>query len=410
LERARLYETEQRLRAEAEQANRLKDEFLATVSHELRTPLTAIVGWSSMLRTGNFDAPTTARAVETIERNALAQTQIIEDLLDVSRIITGKVTLDARPLELNSIVEAALDSVRPAATTKGIALRWETKAGAGGRTAAVWGDPARLQQVMWNLLANAVKFTPAGGEVVVGVSRAESCVRVSVADTGQGISREFLPFVFARFRQAEGTTTRTHGGLGLGLSIVRHLVEIHGGTVRAESAGAGQGATFIVELPVAGGEREGGAAKLQTLSASPAEIAVAASPVSELAGLRVLVVDDEADARLLLQTLIEQSGAQVRAAASASEALAALREFRPDILVSDIGMPQEDGYALLRRVRALGPEEGGHIPAIALTAYAQEDDRLRALLAGFQVHVAKPINPAEFVAVIVELAGVASRK
>jgi hypothetical protein len=406
LERARLYETEQRLRAEAETANRLKDEFLATVSHELRTPLTAIVGWSSMLRTGNFDQPTTARAIETIERNALAQTQIIEDLLDVSRIITGKVTLDPRPVELAGIVEAALDSVRPAAATKGITLKSETKPDVG--LAVVLGDPARLQQVMWNLLANAVKFTPAGGEVAVRLSRAGSHVRIAVADTGQGISREFLPYVFDRFRQADGTITRAHGGLGLGLSIVRHLVEIHGGTVAAESEGEGRGATFNIELPVADGDRS--AAESQKLSASLAEVAAAVSPVSQLTDLRVLIVDDEPDARLLLKTIMEQSGAKVRAAASASEALVALKEFRPDILVSDIGMPQEDGYALLRRVRALKPEEGGRIPAVALTAYAQEDDRMRALLAGFQVHVAKPINPQEFVAVIVGLAGVASRK
>ncbi|HZG50601.1 MAG TPA: ATP-binding protein, partial [Pyrinomonadaceae bacterium] len=406
LERARLYETERRLRAEAETANRLKDEFLATVSHELRTPLTAIVGWSSMLRTGDFDPATTARAIETIQRNALAQTQIIEDLLDVSRIITGKVTLDARPVELNAIVEAALDSVRPAAATKGITLKSETTAGVGH--AAVWGDPARLQQVMWNLLANAVKFTPAGGEVIVRVQRAGTHVRVAVADTGQGISRDFLPFVFDRFRQADGTITRTHGGLGLGLAIVRHLIEIHGGTVTVESEGEGRGATFTIELPVADGDRDG-ATEAQKLSASLAEVAANVGSAPELVNLRVLVVDDEPDARLLLKTIMEQSGAQVRVAASASEAMAALKEFRPDILVSDIGMPQEDGYALLRRVRALSPAEGGRVPAVALTAYAQEDDRMRALLAGFQVHVAKPINPAEFIAVIVGLAGVTSR-
>ncbi|HEX8635550.1 MAG TPA: PAS domain S-box protein [Pyrinomonadaceae bacterium] len=406
LERARLYETERRLRAEAETANRLKDEFLATVSHELRTPLTAIVGWSSMLRTGDFDQATTARAIETIRRNALAQTQIIEDLLDVSRIITGKVTLDARPVELNAIVEAALDSVRPAAATKGITLTSETISGVSH--AAVWGDPARLQQVMWNLLANAVKFTPAGGEVIVRVERAGAHVRVAVADTGQGISRDFLPFVFDRFRQADGTITRAHGGLGLGLAIVRHLIEIHGGTVTVESEGEGRGATFTIELPVADGDRDD-ATEAQKLSASLAEVAATVGSASELVNLRVLVVDDEPDARLLLKTVMERSGAQVRVAASASEAMAALKEFRPDILVSDIGMPQEDGYALLRRVRALSPAEGGRIPAVALTAYAQEDDRLRALLAGFQVHVAKPINPAEFVAVIVGLAGVTSR-
>jgi CheY-like chemotaxis protein len=262
---------------------------------------------------------------------------------------------------------------------------------------------------MWNLLANAVKFTPSGGEVAVKLSRDESHVRIAVADTGQGISSDFLPYVFDRFRQADGTITRAHGGLGLGLAIVRHLVEIHGGTVAAESEGEGRGATFIIELPAADGFGDG-AAEAQKLSASLAEVAAAVSPVSHLADLRVLIVDDEADARLLLKTIMEQSGATVRAAASASEAMTALKEFRPDILVSDIGMPQEDGYALLRHVRALSPEEGGRIPAVALTAYAQEDDRMRALLAGFQVHVAKPINPPEFVAVIVGLAGVASRK
>ncbi|HYE13434.1 MAG TPA: PAS domain S-box protein [Pyrinomonadaceae bacterium] len=402
LSRARLYETEQRLRAEAEAANRVKDEFLATVSHELRTPLTAIVGWASMLRSNVLDADSTARAVETIERNAKAQTQIIEDLLDVSRIITGTLTLNAHASDLGPVVDAAVDSVRPAAASKGITIVAETEPGLG----SVWGDPARLQQVMWNLLANAVKFTPPGGEVRVSVARSGERARVTVSDTGQGISPDFLPFVFDRFRQADQRITRQHGGLGLGLSIVRHLVELHGGSVRAESEGEGRGSTFTVELPfTASGEAEAGA---PAAAHSPA--GGAAASASDLApsldGLRVLLVDDEPDARTLLTTVLEQRGAKVRAVASAAEALAELAEFGPDVLVSDIGMPGEDGYTLLRKVRALGPSEGGRVPAVALTAYAREEDRMRALLAGYQVHVAKPVNPSEFIAVVGGLAGV----
>ncbi len=411
LERARLYETEQRLRAEAEAANRLKDEFLATVSHELRTPLTAIVGWSNMLRANVLDEESKARAVEIIERNAKAQTQIVEDLLDVSRIITGKLTLDTRAAELASVVEAALESVRPAAAKKGLTIRSEVEPGVG----AVWGDPARLEQVMWNLLANAVKFTPAGGEVSVRLSRAGRRVRVAVADTGQGIAPEFLPFVFHRFRQADGSTTRAHGGLGLGLAIVRQLVEMHGGTVNAESAGAGRGATFTVELPVmaAGPVGSGTCRRTRPPPATPADdgaSAAALDPATTLADLRVLLVDDEPDARLLLTTVLEQRGAHVLAVASAPQALAALAAFRPDIIVSDIGMPGEDGYSLLRKVRSLAPADGGRVPAVALTAYAREEDRMRALRAGYQVHVAKPVNPAEFVAVVGALAGVTARK
>jgi PAS domain S-box-containing protein len=404
LERARLYETEQRLRAEAETANRLKDEFLATVSHELRTPLTAIVGWSVMLRTTQLGEEATARAIETIERNARAQTQIIEDLLDVSRIITGKLKLDTRPADLASIVASALDSVRPAAATKGIRLASEAEPGAG----AVWGDPSRLQQVMWNLLSNAVKFTPAGGEVTVRLEQTDSHVRVSVSDTGAGVSPEFLPYVFDRFRQADGTTTRAHGGLGLGLSIVRHLVEMHGGTVGAESGGRGRGATFTVELPVLsarGAVSDGAQAPAPPRAAEEPE-----TTAPSLAGLRVLLVDDEADTRMLLTTVLEQRGAEVSAAASAAEALAAIATFEPDVLVSDIGMPGEDGYSLLRRVRALDPRAGGRVPAVALTAYAREEDRMRALRAGYQVHIAKPVNPAEFVAVVASLAGLTPRR
>ena len=403
LERARLYETEQRLRTQAEAANRIKDEFLATVSHELRTPLTAIVGWSSMLRTNTFDEAATARAIETIERNAKAQSQIIEDLLDVSRIITGKLSLDARSIELDSIIHSAIEALRPAAATKGIHIKSELDPGA----STVWGDPARLQQIMWNLLSNAVKFTPKGGEVTATLRRVDSHVQISVSDNGQGISAEFLPFVFERFRQADGTTTRIHGGLGLGLAIVRHLVEMHGGTVRAESAGQGHGSTFTVDLPlmaVQGVDPHAPQFPQSVVGAMPLDCP------PTLNAIRILIVDDEADTRVLLKTIVEQCGAQVLAVSSAADALEALASFKPHILVSDIGMPVEDGYTLIRRVRALSTEDGGKIPAVALTAYAREEDRMRALLAGFQVHVAKPVNPAELIAVVGGLAGIEARE
>jgi PAS domain S-box-containing protein len=397
LDRAHLYETEQRLRTQAEAANRIKDEFLATVSHELRTPLTAIIGWATLLRTNKFDTAASARAMETIERNAKAQAQIIEDLLDVSRIITGKLSLDARSTELDSIIKTALEAIRPAAEMKGLFLKSELDA----RVGLVWGDPARLQQVMWNLLSNAVKFTPRGGEVVVRLRRKDSHLEVSVSDTGQGISPEFLPFVFDRFRQADGSTTRAYGGLGLGLAIVRHLVELHGGAVRADSPGVGHGATFTVTLPLMAVQ----VVQTEATPFSQSEGVTADSSVT-LDDVRVLIVDDEADARLLLTAIMEGCGATVMTAASVPEALAALSRFKPHILVSDIGMPEEDGYSLIRKVRALGEEEGGKIPAIALTAYAREEDRMRALLAGFQVHVAKPVNPAELIAVVGGFAGI----
>jgi signal transduction histidine kinase len=409
LDRARLYETEQRLRAEAEDANRIKDEFLATVSHELRTPLTAIVGWSSMLRTNNFDQAATARGLETIERNAKAQTRIVEDLLDVSRIITGKLRLDARPIELNSIIRIALDALSTLAANKEIKIRTQLDTEVG----PIWGDPARLQQVFWNLFSNAVKFTPDGGEVEISLRSLPSHAELSVRDTGEGISPEFLPFVFERFRQADSTMTRAHGGLGLGLAIVRHLVEMHGGTVRAESDGVGQGSTFTLELPLIVGHSASTDANRQqpaTVATPLATSAVQLAYPPNLTHLRILLVDDEPDARALLTTILEQCGASVRAVASATEALAALPGFKPDLLVSDIGMPDEDGYSLIRRVRALGPEQGGETPAIALTAYAGEEDRLRALLAGYQIHVTKPINPSELVMVVASIAGIGESK
>ncbi|MBD2021068.1 PAS domain S-box protein, partial [Leptolyngbya sp. FACHB-36] len=385
---------------ELSRANRLKDEFLATVSHELRTPLNAILGWATMLRSKQLDETMITRAIETIERNARAQNQLINDLLDVSRIITGKLRLDVRPVVLVSIVEAAIDSIRPAADAKSIRIQSLLDPAAG----PISGDPDRLQQVFWNLLSNAVKFTPKGGRVQIRLERINSHVEVTVSDTGQGISPEFLPFVFERLQQADSTTTRVHGGLGLGLAIVRHLVELHGGSVQAASEGNGKGATFVVSLPVTIFRSE--PTTIERVHPTNSDtLPLINSP--RLNGLRILIVDDEADAREMLDTLLRESGAEVTTAASAREALAVISqstpEQRPEVLVSDIGMPDEDGYMLIRQVRALAPEQGGRIPAIALTAYARTEDRIKALSSGFQSHVPKPVEPAEFVTVVANL-------
>jgi PAS domain S-box-containing protein len=411
MDNARLYETAQRARAEAEtsaaekerlyrdaqEASRLKDEFLATVSHELRTPLTAILGWAHMLRTGQLDDGSVSSAFETIERNARAQAQLIDDLLDVSRIITGKLRIDVRAVDPNSFIEAAVEAVRPAAEAKGVRIRRVLDTG----VVSVSGDPVRLQQVVWNLLSNAIKFTPRGGLVQVRLERVNSHIEIAVSDTGSGISPEFLPHVFDRFRQADQKTTRRHGGLGLGLSIVRHLVELHGGTVKAESDGEGRGSSFTVMLPVA-----------PVYSVEPSEGRV--HPASRdtlplydcpdrLDGLRLLVVDDEPDTREILKTGLGRCGAEVTVAASAAEALEMLRAGPPDVLISDIGMPDEDGYTLMRRVRALPAAEGGSVPSIALTAYARVEDRMQALRAGYQMHVTKPVELAELAAIIASL-------
>ena len=391
------------LRQQAEalaHANRLKDEFLATVSHELRTPLNAMLGWATMLRGKQMDEATQQRAIETIERNARAQNQLIDDLLDVSRIITGKLRLDVRPVVLVSVLEAAIDSIRPAAEAKNIRLQSLLDPAAG----PVSGDPDRLQQVFWNLLSNAVKFTPKGGRIQLRLERINSHVEITVSDTGQGISAEFLPYVFDRLQQADSTTTRAHGGLGLGLAIVRHLVELHGGQVQVASAGEGKGTTFMVNLPITIFRPEPTTHERVHPAVSDRAPFIDAP---RLDGVKILIVDDEADARELLATLLRQSGAVVTVVASAREALAtitqSLPEQRPDLLVSDIGMPEEDGYMLMRQVRALAPEQGGRIPAIALTAYARTEDRIKALAAGFQSHVPKPVEPAEFIAVVVNL-------
>lgn len=394
-ERERLLARERVAREEAEEANRLKDEFLATVSHELRTPLTAVLGWVQMLRTGTLPPEKRERALATVERNARAQGQLVEDLLDVSRIMTGKLKLEVSSVDVSQVVEAALESLRPAAEAKGIRVQ-----AALDSSGTIMGDMSRLQQVVWNLLSNAVKFTPKGGRVQVLVERRSSSVEITVADTGQGISPQFLPHVFERFRQADGSTTRKAGGLGLGLAIVRHLVELHGGTVMAASEGEGRGASFIVSLPQAVVLRRDVLVP-PSLRGPLMEQDIPCPP--QLAGLRVLVVDDEEDTRELLRSIIEACGGVVTTASSSEDALAELRKASFDVLVSDVGMPEEDGYRFIARVRALPEDKGGGIPAVALTAYTRMEDRTRALLAGFTTHVPKPIEPVELMAVIASM-------
>jgi PAS domain S-box-containing protein len=385
-------------REEAETANRSKDEFLATVSHELRTPLNAILGWAHMLRANKLDQTTQTRALETIERNAISQAQLIEDILDVSRIVTGKLRLDVRPVELAAVIDAAIDAVRPAADAKGIRIDTILDPRAG----PVSGDPNRLQQIVWNLVSNAVKFTGKGGRVQVQLQRVGSYDEIVVSDTGQGISAEFLPYVFDRFRQADATSTRRHGGLGLGLAIVRHLVEMHGGTADANSPGEGMGATFIVKLPLI-------VARIDRVDGDRVHPAAGGSismePSSRLEGVSVMVVDDEPDTRDMLRIMIAQLGAEVRACASSDEAMRLLSEWKPDVIVSDIEMPDEDGYELMRKVRQSEANRGGRkVPAIALTAYGRVEDRSRALSVGYQIHIAKPAEPEELAAVIASLA------
>jgi signal transduction histidine kinase/ActR/RegA family two-component response regulator len=388
LENARLY-------AEAQEANRAKDEFLATLSHELRTPLTAMLGWVRMLQSGRLDEATTVRALQVVDRNTKLQAQLIDDLLDVSRIITGKLHLDLRPVDLLSVIEAAIEAVGQGADAKSIAIHRELDP----TLSPVWGDPRRLQQVVWNLLSNAIKFTPADGTVSVRLGRDSGQACIAVSDTGRGIDAAFLPLMFERFRQADSTSTRAHGGLGVGLAIVRHLVELHRGTVSADSPGLGRGATFTVRLPLVAGRLPAGAL------AGPVAGSAVVQRFPELQGVRVLVVDDEADARDLVATVLQQCGAEVTAAGSAAEALDALDRVRPHVLISDVSMPGVDGYALIDRVRALGLDRGGRTPAVALTAYARAEDRERALAVGFQMHLAKPVEPADLVEVVSRLTG-----
>lgn len=389
-ERESLLARERVLREEAEQLSRLKDEFLATMSHELRTPLNAIFGWITLLRTRRLDEATHARALETIERNARAQKRLIDDLLDVSRIVTGKVALELVAVDPRRVVEAALETMHPAAQAKGLQMTPFLDSGVG----AVRGDFARLQQVVCNLLSNAIKFTPAGGRVEVSLVRRDGEIEIAVKDSGQGIKPEFLPHVFDRFRQEDGSISRRHGGLGLGLAIVRHLVELHAGSVDAQSDGENAGARFVIRLPA----RDGG------VQPRPAELQ-AAGVSSMLSDVRLLVVDDDPASRELICGMLQGYGALVSLADSGQAALTMLFEHRPDVLIADLGMPGMDGYALIEQVRALDPDFGGNTPAIAVTAYASPQDRLRALQAGFQNHVAKPVEPAELAIVIASLTG-----
>jgi PAS domain S-box-containing protein len=400
-ERERLLESERAARKEAERVSRAKDEFLATLSHELRTPLNAILGWAQVLRTDPSNVDDLQQGLETIERNARVQTQLIEELLDMSRIISGKVRLDVQRVDLPAIVSSAVESVRPAADAKGVRLQQLLDSAA----SPVLGDPNRLQQVLWNLLTNAVKYTPRGGQVQVLLRRVNSHVEVTVSDTGQGIDPAFLPHLFTRFSQQDTSTTRRHGGLGLGLAIVRHLVELHGGTVRGTSRGSGQGATFVVAFPLSA------VLEHQAPDGAQSAITEAVPPrlMVDLSGVKALVVDDEPDARALVKRVLEANKASVLTAASADEAMEVLDRERLDVLLSDIGMPDQDGYELLRRVRSLPASKGGTIPAVALTAFARSEDRRRALMAGFQLHVSKPVEPAELLAVVANLSGVVRR-
>jgi len=392
MEREQLLESERAARTEAERASRLKDEFLSTVSHELRTPLNAILGWSQILsqRVSGKDRDL-EKGIAVIDRNARAQVQLIEDLLDMGRIISGKVHLEMQTVDLHDVVAAALSSVAPSAAAKGIELEKISRPGVG----TVRGDPNRLQQVVWNLLSNAIKFTPKGGRVKVTLVRVDGRVEMAVEDAGQGIAPEFLPYVFERFRQADGSISRKHGGLGLGLSIVKNLVELHGGTVRAASGGEGKGATFTVELPLG----------IVHLPAGASASGEDAGNAADLSGISVLFVDDAQDNHELVRRFLEDRRARVWTAGSGQEALGLLERERPDVIVSDIGMPGMDGYELIRRVRALPPERGGDVPALALTAFARAEDRTKALLAGFQAHLSKPVQPAELTSAIVSLTG-----
>ncbi|HSL81895.1 MAG TPA: ATP-binding protein [Thermoanaerobaculia bacterium] len=386
-EKAALLGAEQEARREAEAANRLKDEFLATLSHELRTPLNAILGWVALVQAGKNDAETLERAMTVIERNARAQAQLVDDLLDVSRIITGKLSLDLRPVDLPATLREVADAIRPAAEAKGIAVEVEVGEGIPRFRA----DPARLQQMIWNLVSNAVKFTPGEGRVWIRARSRQGRVEIEVEDRGIGIAEEFLPHVFERFRQQDSSTTRAHGGLGLGLAIVRHLVELHGGEVEAESPGQGQGALFRIRLPLRPAPEEG-------------EAAPAAEARGDLRGLRVLLVEDEPDARELYRVILEENGARVVDVASAREALTSFEVAPPDVLVSDVGLEGMDGYELITRIRRLPAARGGSVPAVALTAYAGKEHARRAFASGFQMHVSKPVAAGELVALVRELA------
>jgi signal transduction histidine kinase/ActR/RegA family two-component response regulator len=391
---------EQMARSEAQTANRMKDEFLATVSHELRTPLNAIIGWSHLLRSGRLDEATIARAVETIDRNAKSQAQLIEDILDVSRMITGKLKLKNEPVDLAAVINSAIDSVQLAADAKEIQLAITLDPSARHTV----GDANRLQQVVWNLLANAIKFTPAKGSIKVNVERAGRYAQFCVSDSGQGISAEFLPFIFDRFRQADGTSTRQHGGLGLGLSIVRQLVELHGGTIKAESEGEGKGATFIIKLPLAPSQKLTPRRERVAVGLAATSDDLRVADIPQLDDVRVLLVDDDPDTLQILSVMLEESKATVQVAASVREALEVLEWYTPDVLVTDLAMPDEDGYSLIEKLRQMENGNGPHIPAVAITSYVRVEDRTRALSAGFNMFVPKPVEPNELISAIANLA------
>jgi PAS domain S-box-containing protein len=393
-----LLESERHARAEVERASQMKDEFLANLSHELRTPLNAILGWAQILQ-NNPSGEDLSQGIEIIERNARTQVQIIEDLLDMSRIIAGKVRLEVQRLDISILTRAAIESIKPAAEAKGVRIQTVLDAFAG----PVSGDANRLQQVFWNLLTNAIKFTPKGGRVQVVLERVNSHLELSVIDTGEGISPEFLPYVFDRFRQADGGTTRRFAGLGLGLAIVKQLIELHGGTVRAKSGGPGFGSTFTVSLPLTAVHPEPGP-EVERRHPTAGPVAFPIDTCIEIKGLKILVVDDEPDARTLVKRVLEECKAVVTTASSAAEAISLLSEVKPDILISDIGMPGEDGYSFIKKVRALGHGGGGDIPAIALTAYARAEDRMKAMLAGFEQYMVKPVEPAELITLVSVLA------
>lgn len=398
-ERTALWESERSARAEAERAGRMKDEFLATLSHEIRTPLNAILGWTHILADGEASGDDLAKGLEVIERNARAQAQIVSDLLDMNRIINGKVRLEPRRVELAGIVHAAVETITPTAIAKGVRISVAIDPSLG----EIWGDPDRLQQVFWNLLSNAVKYTTRDQQVHVFAARSPSHLEIRVTDTGEGIDPEFLPHVFDRFRQADGSSTRRHGGLGLGLAIVKQLVELHGGSVSASSEGPGRGSTFLVLFPTDSHPMPQSSEPQQHHGSTDGP--APPSTHGSIGPVKVLVVDDEQDSRDMVRLVLESRRALVRTAASASEAVRLVQDWRPDIVISDIGMPDEDGYSLIRRVRALSPEHGGRTAAIALTAYARAEDRANALRAGFQFHIPKPVEPDTLIDVVVRAVG-----
>jgi CheY-like chemotaxis protein len=390
---------ENAINAEAREANRMKDEFLTTLSHELRTPLSAILGWTRLLRSERPGAPKLREGLEVIERNVMAQAKLIDDLLDVSRIITGKLRLQLRPAALSEVIEAAMTSMRPAAEGKKMRMEFQNRLGEDDDR--ILGDPDRLQQIIWNLVSNSIKFTPSGGQVTIALAKRDGDFEITVRDTGMGMNSEFIARAFDRFRQADSSTTRAHGGLGLGLAIARHLAELHGGTIAAESEGAGLGSTFTIMLPAAALAPPGAEPRPPEMRPRTAAHDMSAF---RLAGVRVLVVEDQWDTRDLLAEILGSAGCRVAAVGSAPEAIEAFDALPPDVLLSDIGMPGEDGYSLLRRIRQRPAAQGGAVPAIAISAYAREEDRIRSLAAGFQIHIAKPFEPSEVLAAVARMA------